>query len=198
MSWKANEPGGVPADPAQCVAADLPSYPVPKDPQGLSKARDAERRLIAAGWTWPSQLACDCERFGVLDLDFGDRLCGTLCGFLRACGEDGRNPDIPTAEAVLTRFAVPRDPGELAVILWDTTFPTGDDFADLVADVLRGAEQRTAQQLRELICDALRALKHSFECPRCIACANGISLTGARHGAVWEVPSAGGRAVRHG
>jgi hypothetical protein len=136
------------------------------------------------------------DAYGLHADDFGDRLCGVAVGYLRHCGENGRSPTLADAEVALSAFAVPRDPGELGSIIQNASAPHGCEFADLVTDVLRGSEQRSAQQLRELTSDALRALKHTFECPRCIACANGSAWTGARHGTVWETPSAAGKAVR--
>jgi len=167
------EPGGVPANPAQRAVPDFPSYPVPNDVQSPCEAREAERRLVAAGWSWASQLACDCERFGLHTRDFEDRLCGAIVGFLRACGEDGRTPTLAGAEAELTAFGVPHGPDELYWILHETIVPRGVEVADLVSDVLRGSEERSTQQLRELTRDALRAVSHTFNCPRCIACASG-------------------------
>lgn len=192
-----SRPGGVPANPAQRAVPDFPSYTVPNGVQAPYEAREAEQRLVAAGWTWPSQLACDCVRFGLHASDFRDRLCGVTVGFLRACGEDGRTPTLAGAEAVLTAFGVPRDPDELYFVLQVTIVPRGCEFADLIGDVLGGSEKRSAQQLRELTTDALRAVNHTFNCPRCSACANGATPTVKRHGTVWETPSSVGKAVRY-
>lgn len=173
LSWKKCEPGGLPTAPAQSAVPEFQSYPVPSDPQALSQAREAERRLVAAGWNWPSQLACECERFALAASDFGDRLCAVAIGYLRDCGESGRAPALAGAEALLTVFAVPRDPGELGAILRETIVPSGDQFADLVQDVLRGSEERSAYQLRQLTRDTLKITLHAIGCTKCQACALG-------------------------
>jgi hypothetical protein len=173
MSVNGAGPSGLPTATAPRAFPKFPSYVVPNDPQGLSKAHDAERSLLSAGWRWASQLAVECERFGVHVSDFGDRLCGTACGYLRDCGESGRTPALTDAEAVLTAHAVPRDPGELAAILRETIVPSGVEFADLVSDVLRGSEQRSAAELRQLTRDTLKITLHAIGCPTCQACARG-------------------------
>lgn len=167
------EPGGLPTNPAQRAVPDFQSYRVPSDPQWAAKARDAERRLIAGGWVWPSQLACECDRFGVRDVHFGDRLCGVVVGYLRDCGESGRTPTVAEAEAGLKALAVPHNPDELFWILLETHVPRVLECADLVQDVLRGSEQRIADQLRELARDTLKITFHAIGCPKCQACATG-------------------------
>lgn len=172
---RVNESGpcGVATATAPYAVPGFPSYPIPNDPQELAKARDAERLLVAAGWGWPSQLACDADRLGLHDRDFADRLCSVTVAYLRDCGESGRTPNLADAEAVLTEFAVPRYPGELASMIGGARPPHGSEFANLIHDVLLSSEERSAQQLRELTRDTLKITLHAIHCPKCQACAVG-------------------------
>jgi hypothetical protein len=119
------------------------------------------------------QLARGANQLGLNISDFRDRLCGVVVRYLRDCGESGRVPTLAGAEAALDEFAVPRDSDELFFLLIDTAVSDCDSFADLIRDVLREADDRAEQLCRDLTRDALRTLKHAFECPRCIACARG-------------------------
>jgi len=121
----------------------------------------------------PFQFTCDADRFGLHISDFRDRLCGVVAGFLRDCGERGWTPTLAGAEAALDSFTVPREADELFSILIETPVYDGDSFADLIGEVVNGSQERDADLFRELTRDALRTVKHAFECPRCITCARG-------------------------
>jgi len=139
-------------------------------PPARIKPPDPEHILLAAAWADPVQFACDADRLELHISDFADRLCGTVAGYLRICGESGRLPSLAGAEAVLDSFAVPHEPDEVFFLLIDTPVSRGDSFADLIRAVQRAADDRAEAQCRALARDALRAVRHAFECPRCKSC----------------------------
>jgi len=122
-----------------------------------------ETRLIARAWVEPIQFACDADRLGLHVDDFADRMLGTVAGYLRIVGESGQTPTPAGAEAMLSEWAVPHDPDEVFWILYDTPFPRGESFADLIMDVQRAAYDRGEAEFRALGRDALRAWKEAFE-----------------------------------
>jgi len=151
------------AGPSGCSTGATPKavtqvkfYHTRRGEQARRDFKLAERRLCAAGWCDPVQLACDSDRMGLHESDFEDRLCGVVIEFLRDCGESGRTRTLAGAEAVLDAFAVPRDADELYFILIETPIAKGDDFADLIGDVLHEADNRSEQLCRELCRNALK------------------------------------------
>ncbi len=133
-------------------------------------AVENERILLATGWSRPAELASVAAALGLRVTDFRDRLCGLAVDYLRGCAELGVKPTLTEAVDVLASQAVPGASGELYHILMDTPVPAGEALVDLVADVQRGADERTDALCDSLMRDGVRALLHTFNCPDCIHC----------------------------
>lgn len=133
-------------------------------------AVEAERILLATGWSRPAELASVAAALGLRVTDFSDRLVSVVVDYLRLCGERAVKPTLPEAVALLASRAVPHADGELYRILQDTPVPGTESLVDLVADVQRAADERTDELLRSLARDAFRAVSHAFNCRDCISC----------------------------
>jgi len=161
------------------VAGDHRRHPDCTDPaaegNGISLkdfqvAVEAERILLATGWSRPAELASVAAALGLRVTDFSDRLVGIVVAYLRLCGERAVKPTLPEAVALLASRAVPHADGELYHILQDTPVPGTESRVDLVADVQRAADARTDELCRSLASDAFRAVAHAFKCRDCISC----------------------------
>jgi hypothetical protein len=136
---------------------------------------NAEHRFLALGWRDPVDLAHACDCLALRVTDFGDRLVGVVVGYLRTCFGRRVAPDLDECERLLTERAVPRSAGELYAILQEPT--VGESITDLALAVQQAADSRTDELCRSLTRDALKAVKHAFDCADCIQCQQGNRRT---------------------
>jgi len=133
-------------------------------------AVEAERILLATGWSRPAELASIAAVLGLRVTDFRDRLCGIVIEYLRDCVTHGTLPTLTEAVAALASRGVPHADGELYQILMDTPMPACESIADLGLAVQQGADERTDELCRMLTREAFRAWSHAFNCRDCIHC----------------------------
>ena len=127
---------------------------------------------MVVGWRDSVQLAVIADALGLHADDFLDRLNGFIAGYCRWCAEQDRRPGLRECTALAIHNGILTSIDEIYDLLQPPVLP-GDTLGDLVRATQLVADEFAEELARELARDAFRALKHTFDCPRCTACANG-------------------------
>ena len=142
-------------------------------------AIDAERRLLAAGWWNPSELARAADAFGLHGGDFLDRLCGVAVGYLCSCTANNCEPKLSEAAEHLPDLGIPNAIDELYFVLVETPLSPGDALPDLAQAVQQAADERSEADCRAVTREATLIVLHALACPRCRQCARAVQSSRA-------------------
>ena len=145
------------------------------------KALEFERKLLGLGLLQPGELNDTAYRIGLRSDDFVIPDHRFVFTYACLCGELGKAPTLDECSRLAIENGVPDAPRSLDDIVFFTDLRDGE-LVSYASDVLRSAQDRTAELCRELAREATMIFLHALSCPRCKRWAAGERKAASRRG----------------